>query len=178
MVNFPRYRKVFLVVVALLSLSMCMSSCEPLRKKFTRQKKKQTEDQDFVPVLEPMDYPAPENNPGMNYRRHYALIQVWYKDLWTALDEKYTDKKTKHTIHQIYSHIDEMRKLISDDKQAELDKLKGCLSYFDHSLDGPLPLRNVPRIQSDLRAFHRQLRAKLRFDAVKRSFVNAAKQKT
>ena len=173
--NFIRCRKLVVSVAAVLAMSLSLSACEPLRKKFTRQKKKdKSEERDFVPVLEPQEYPAPENNPVENYKQHYALVKAWYKDLWTALEEKWSDKKIEYTLKQIYGHIEEMQKLVVPSKQGEFVHLRNLLKYYDCSLNGPLPLRNTARIQSDLRAFDRQLR-QMNADKEKGSFVPAAK---
>ena len=167
-------KKTAVAIIAVLVMSMSLSACEPLRKKFIRQKKKaQTEDANFIPVLEPQEYPAPENNPPENYQQHYALIKAWYRDLWTALEEKSSDKRIRYTIKQVYSHIEEMQKIVKPEVQTQLQGLKGFLKYYEDSLNSPLPLRNVSRVQSDLREFDRRLR-RLGVDDVKDSFVDAA----
>ena len=157
-------------IACLLAVSVSFSACEPLRKKFTRQKKKDAADMNFVPVLEPQDYPAPEKNPAEMYKQHYTLIKVWYKDLWIALDERGSDKQQKYLLKQIHNHIDEMRKLVVPAEQAQLDELVKLLSYYDSAFDAAAPLRNTSRIHSDLRAFDRLLRS-LRVDKVKGDFV-------
>ncbi len=161
-----------IAMIAILILSVSLSACEPLRKKFTRQKKKDlSESADFIPVLEPQEYPAPENNPELNYKQNYYLVKAWYKDLWTVLEEKGSDKQAHYTLKQIKGHIDEMRSLVVPEKQAALDKLSGLLGYYNSSLESPAPLRNQSRIQSDLRAFDRQLRNQCRADKLKGYFV-------
>ncbi len=168
----PNIVKVYALIFCLLAVSVSLSACEPLRKKFTRQKKHNaSEEQDFVPVLEPQDYPAPERNPPEIYKQHYTLIKVWYKDLWVALDERGSDKRQKYLLKQIHGHIDEMRKLVQPAQQTELDHLANLLSYYDTSFNVALPLRNISRIHSDLRAFDRMLRDHLRIDKVKGDLV-------
>ena len=162
--------RVYALIACLLAMSVSFSACEPLRKKFTRQKKKDAADMNFVPVLEPQDYPAPEKNLPEMYKQHYTLIKVWYKDLWVALDERGTDKQQKYLLKQIHGHIDEMRKLVIPAKQAQLDELAKLLFYYDSAFDVAVPLRNTSRIHSDLRAFDRMLRS-LNADKVKDSFV-------
>ena len=63
MVNAIRYKREVFLLMGILVLSMSLSSCETLRKKFTRHKKQAEEDQSVVPVLEPEEYPSPEHNP-------------------------------------------------------------------------------------------------------------------
>ena len=163
--------KMYVLITCLVGVSLAMSGCEPLRKKFTRQKKANVDaEKDFSPVLEPEEYPTPEKNPEMNYKQHYALIKVWYKDVWTSLDERGSDKQQKYLLKQIHGHIDEMRKLVVAEKQAKFDDLTKLLSYYDGALDVPAPMRNVSHIHSDLRAFDRALRA-ARAENIKGFFV-------
>lgn len=176
MMSFVRCRKMIVMTSAVLFLSLSLSGCETLRKKFTRTKKKsQTEDTGFAPVLEPEEYPAPENNPVLSYKQHYSLLKVWYKDLWTALEDKFTDKQIRYLLKQINAQIDEMQKLLDQDKALELNKLKELLKYFDDSLNSSWALRNIPRIRSDLRAFDRSLR-KLGIDKVKKQLIGVKKK--
>ena len=166
--------KAYGLMVCLIAASFAMAGCEPLRKKFTRQKKANAQvDNGFSPVLEPEEYPTPAKNPEMSYQQHYSLVKVWYKDLWTALDERGSDKQQKYLLKQIHSHIDEMRKLVVPEKQAKLDELAGLLSYYNSALGESAHLRNASRIHSDLRAFHRLL-VGLRAQNIKGAFVPAS----
>jgi len=176
MVNFNPRKKAVLVIAGLLVLSLSLSSCDTLRKKFTRQKKHgQTEDQNFVPVLVPEEYPAPQLNPVQNYKENYDLIKAWYKDLWMAIDDKSSGKYVHYTISQVSNHITQMEKLVDAPTQANLVKLAGFLDYYSASLNDSWQVRNVSRIQSDLRAFDRFLRDHLRADRIHGHFVKSIK---
>lgn len=167
-------RKLMVTIIAVLAVSVSLSGCETLRKKFTRQKKHdQNDDNNFVPVLEPQEYPAPENNPPVNYKNHYDLLKAWYRDLETLLLEKNADKRMQYTLKQVFGHLDEMQKLVVSEKQAHVAKLRGLLKYYNESLNGPASLRNVSRIQSDLRAFDRELRDELSPGKLQGSYVPA-----
>ena len=165
------HRKVLTTIACAVIVSIGLSACEPLRKKFTRKKKEGQEVQDFIPVLEPQDYPAPENNPKEMYAQHYALIKAWYRDLWTAIDDKNSDKMAQGSLKQIFNHIDQMKPLLKAQKSQGLDQLAGLLKYYNTSLDAPRPLRNYARIESDLRAFDRLLRGQFRYDKVKEDII-------
>ncbi len=173
MVNFNGHKKVFLIITGLLVLSLSLSSCDTLRKKFTRKKKQGEEEQAFVPVLEPEEYPTPEQNPEQNYKEHYALIKAWYHDLWTAIDDKSTSRYIHYTLQQVTNHINQMEALVDVPTQANLVKLASFLDYYKSSLDESWTVRNVSRIQSDLRGFDRFLRDHLRADRIKGHFVFA-----
>ncbi len=161
-----------IAITVVLVMSMSFSSCDPLRKKFTRQKKKgQVEDTGFIPVLEPEEYAAPNSDPAESYKDQYVMVKVWYKDLWSALDDKSPDKRVRSTLDQVYGHLEEMNKLVNEEKRAELARLKELLAYYDNAMNMPKHMRNVSRIQSDLRAFHRLLNSKLAPSKVKKDLV-------
>ena len=174
MINRFFNRRVLVTLATMLIVVVSLSSCETLKKKFTRKKKaSQNESAEFQPVLEPQDYPEPAQDPVRNYQQHYRMVKAWYRDLWTAIDDRSSGPHVKYTLKQIYSHMEEMAKLVDPAKQQELQKLKDLLAYYAGSLESSWQARNVSRIQSDLRAFDRQLRRELRPDKVKNHFVSA-----
>ena len=164
------HKGIVFLIVGMLVLSL--SSCDSLRQKFTRKKKKgEVQDQTFVPVLVPEEYPAPQLNPEQNYKENYDLIKAWYTDLWTAIDDKSTARYIHYTISQVISHISRMERLVDAPTQAKLVKLASFLDYYSASLSDSWQVRNVSRIQSDLRGFDRFLRDHLRADRIKGHFV-------
>jgi hypothetical protein len=171
MVNLDPHKKMVLVIAGLLVLSLSLSSCDTLRQKFTRHKKQVEEDQSLVPVLEPEEYPTPQQNPVENYKENYALIKAWYTDLWTAIDDKSSSRYTHYIISQVTNHITQMEKLVDAPTQANLVKLQSFLDYYNSSLGDSWQVRNVSRIQSDLRGFDRFMRDHLRADRIKGHFV-------
>jgi hypothetical protein len=173
MANLNPRKKTVLVIAGLLVLSISLSSCDTLRQKFTRKKKQGEEEQAFVPVLVPEDYPTLEQDPVRNYKEQYGMLKAWYTDLWTAIDDKSTSKYTNYIISQVNNHIALMEKLVDPPTRANLVKLSGYLDYYKKSLDISWQARNVSRIQSDLRGFDRYLRDHLRADRIKGHFVSA-----
>ena len=173
MVNSNLHKKAAVVIVGLMVLSL--SSCDSLRQKFTRKKKQGEEVQTFVPVLVPEEYPALQQKPEENYKENYALIKAWYTDLWTAIDDRNSAKYTHYIISQVSNHITQMKELVDAPTQANLVKLASFLDYYKASLNDPWNVRNVSRIQSDLRGFDRFLRDHLRADRIKGHFVKSIK---
>ncbi len=169
--NKCHWHNLFLPVVGLLCICLTLSSCEPLRKKFIRQKKKGVaEDSNFIPVLEPQEYPNPLDNPFENYKGHYDLVKAWYKDAWDAAEQKTDDKRKRSILNQMYSHLTEMQALVLPEQQAQFGKLLDLLKYYNSSLSEPEAMRNKSRILSDLRAFDRLLR-QWRADKIQASLV-------
>ena len=107
MIQMMRGRKLMAFMAAMIVLTLTLSSGDTLRRKFTLKKKGRAAEVDFNPVLEPQEYPAPERNPPENYKQHYALLKVWYTDLWSALEGKATDKKLAYTLKQLNTQIEE-----------------------------------------------------------------------
>lgn len=171
--NFNAHKKAVFVIAGLLVMGLSLSSCDTLRQKFTRKKKPGQEEQAFVPVLEPEEYPAPNMDPEKNYEENYDLIKAWYHDLWTAIDDKSTARYTHYIITEVTNHIAQMEKLVDAPTQANLVKLSGFLDYYNSSLSDSWQVRNVSRIQADLRGFDRFMRDHLRADRIKGHFVKS-----
>ena len=78
-----------------------------------------------------------------------------------------------YIITEVTNHVTAMQKLVDAPTRADLVKLNSLLDYYRSSLDDPWPMRNVSRIESDLRAFDRLLRNHLRADRIQGHFVQA-----
>jgi len=178
MINFHGHKRLMVIIAGLIVVSFTLSSCDTLRQKFTRKKKKGEDEQAFVPVLVPEEYPEPQLNAVQNYKENYDLIKAWYTDLWTAIDDRSTSRYIHYTITQVINHINEMKELVDAPTQANLVKLSHYLDYYSASLQDSWQVRNVSRIQSDLRGFDRFLRDHLRADHIKGHFVSIKSEKS
>lgn len=174
MVNFLTRKKAVLLIAGVLVMGLSLSSCDTLKQKFTRKKKPGQEEQAFVPVLVPEEYPTPQMDPERNYKENYDLIKAWYHDLWTAIDDRGNGKYTHYIITQVTTHITRMEKLVDPPTQANLVKLAGFLDYYSSSCDDAWQTRNLSRIQADLRGFDRFLRDHLRADRIQGHFVKSS----
>lgn len=164
-----------LMIIAILAITVLCSGCEPLRKKFTRKKKAQVEDKGMAPVLEPQEYPTPEENPEANYQLHYTMVQVFYKELWNGIGEDLTEKNIRFNLDQVTKHLTEMKNMLVAEKQVEVTKLEQLLSYYQETLSQNRVFRNKARIESDLRAFHRQLIGACKPAKMQGYFIDAPK---
>ena len=75
-----KHLRLFILGVCLISLTATLIGCEPLRKKFTRNKKNKEVSQEFIPVLEPIDYAENTKTPEEEYKHYYSLWKVWEKE--------------------------------------------------------------------------------------------------
>lgn len=120
-------------VAGFIILAGSLTSCQTLKKKFTREKKKKVSSE-IIPVLEPVDYPSRALNPKERYSHHYTMWQVWQKDLERALRSKESEKRLKYLLAQAVTHLEGMRSWLSAESAGRVDEvIKG---YRD--LDGRL----------------------------------------
>ncbi len=159
----------FLVLIFFVIVTMTFSSCEPLRKKFTRQKKKSAEESEIIPILDPIEYPAKVYSNDEIYRQHYSLWQVWQKDLVSSIVEEESGKKQKYNLNQSIIQLEEIQKLVSDAKAQELTKFIDRLKLVQVKLDDPFPMRNMSSIRLEIESIGKDIREEFRFTKIKDS---------
>ena len=142
------------------------TGCEPLRKKFVRKKKKETETK-FVPVLEPIDYPTQKYSAERMYGYHYSMSLVWARDLEQAIEEKNSGKRQEYILDQLIVQMGEMMVLLSQDKAQELKILMDCANKIKNEYKNPPALRNTTRVRSQLKTISRSLHREFKENQVK-----------
>jgi hypothetical protein len=159
-------------LVVLLVLTVAVSAgCEPLRKKFTRQKKEGAEGVEMMPILDPIDYPEPVKNTANLYRQHYSLWQVWLRDFSTAMQEGYADKKIIYDLNQMIIQLQEMQKLVEGDKQVLLKGYEGRLEKIKGRFADPSGMRNNAQLQQNVESVGKEMRQNFRFQAIEANLV-------
>ena len=106
-----------------LTLMLCFvvflnNGCEPLRKKFIRQKKVEKKVED-APILTPIDYAPKNSSPQERYAYQYSLFRVWYKELGEEMTEKKvpSNKRQEYLLGEMIARLQEMKKWIVAEKQ-------------------------------------------------------------
>ena len=147
-------------VAGILCAAVLVSSagCEPLRKKFTRQKKKGDVSTEIIPVLEPVDYPVKQYGAQEAYAQHYSLCKVWLSDFQTSRQQQMliNDKRLMASLDAALKEIDEMQKLLKDTDQ--LAKIKEQVQWVHDDFAKPQAFRNEVRINSALRSVDDMMR--------------------
>ena len=133
----------FSMVCLICAVAILVSGCQPLRKKFTRKKKKEREASErFIPVLEPIDYPKRIFSPEEEYRKHYSLWKIWDKDLAQSIENDDSDKRQKFLLIKNLEELEEMRALLAGEQQMAfdltLDKMRNVQTVYDK----PAAMRN------------------------------------
>lgn len=160
-----RIKSFFFIISFLVGISMVCSSCQPLRKKFTR-KKNEEKTEKFIPILEPVDYAESSVSIQQKYNHHYLIYRVWEKELMAGLEHGENDKRMRHSLEQLLSNLEEMEKVVPLEKKMVLtqilDQYKSANAYFDK----PKALRNNDSFISDLRKYERETRKNLKPEIV------------
>ena len=164
-------RRRMMVFVGMMILAFTTTGCEPLRKKFVRQKKKSAESSEFIPVLDPLDYPDRVVDAGQRYRYYFSMWQVWLRDLLTVMDEGGSDKRITYLLNQTYTQMDEMAKLLTGSKQEELRKSRQELQQIQEAMNMPAAMRDDAGMKRRLQGIDRDVRTKFRFEDIKDQLV-------
>ncbi|MCK5215788.1 MAG: hypothetical protein KAR05_10615 [Candidatus Omnitrophica bacterium] len=158
-----------LSMVALIVLVGCMSlmlsGCEPLRKKFVRKKKKGRE-KEVLPILEPIDYVAKKESSPEIYRKYYAMRKVWHKDLLMALEEGGRDKHVLYVIDKEIMLLVDMKNLLQEAKQKGIEAQIQKLRKIEADLNRPEAFRNQDAMLKNLIRIDRDIRNDFKPDVV------------
>ena len=140
-------------------LVLTVSSCTPLRRKFTRKKKKDRgESQKFIPVLEPIDYPPKIYSSLEKYKHHYSLWRVWDRDLLQTIDGNGSDKRQKYLLVQAIEKLEGMKELLTDEKKSEFTPLIDDLREVQQVYKKPVSMRNKFSIKKKIERNARKIR--------------------
>ena len=158
---FNVHRNLLAPLSCLLIVSLFFCGCEPLRKKFTRQKK-EAKKQEFIPVLDPIDYPPSLVSARQKYEYHYSMWQVWNRDLQQNLSEDGFDKRKKYVLSQIIQHLQEMKRWIAEDYFVKVDEMLADGESVQKELEKPEMMRNQQMMASRLRRMDSYMRNELK----------------
>ena len=160
------------MVAGVVIVSLVVSGCESLRKKFTRQKKKDSEQSDqFIPVLEPEQYPEKVYSPANDYKYHFSLWQVWQKELSTAVFERESNKRQLYMLNQAIVQVDALKKLVGAEKQSGLEEVLKGLRTLHGTIENPAPMHDNFMILNQLKSLDRKMRNNYSFDKIKTSLI-------
>lgn len=149
---------------AMFVVSVCLmvalsSGCETFRKKFTRKKKKAEVNNEFIPILEPIDYPSKAQDPTQQYKYHYSLWKVWEKDLLQAFTEVNNDKRQKYLLGQMIEQLEKMASCLVLEKEGSLKILIGEYDVVAQILDRPLAMRDVGSLKLKVERINKKIRS-------------------
>lgn len=154
-----------------LLVTLGSSGCQPLRKKFIRQKKKDQQESEMTPILEPLDYPEKVYSPEDLYKEQYSFWQVWYGDLLIAINDQESQKRQIYNLDKAITHLEEMKRLLIPRQQQHLDMFIKSLGVLRERLRQPSPLGISTSIKLELESIGKKIRQEYRFVKVKEALV-------
>lgn len=165
-------RKPWGVLVCVVCIAVVFSGCEPLRKKFVRQKKKDgSATTGIVPVLTPEVYPEKVFDPAKEYKQHYGLWGVWYKDYLSILEESGSDKRQRYVLTQMFAQLEKMEKLLADDRKQGLTQLKNDLQSVVDMMKTPAVMREDSVVEGEVRSIDDRLRNNFDIEQVQDALI-------
>ena len=173
MIKFSMDFSFFVILMTLFSFSLTSVGCEPLRKKFTRKKKKEKEiSEEMLPVLNPIDYAPKIYTPEEKYRQHYGLWKIWSKDLLEAIEAKDNDKRQKYNLGQTIVQLTEMKKWIIEEKQRDLQTIIDDLNKIGLELEKPSIMRDYYFIKKTVEQNAKKIRNNFNLEVIKNNLFS------
>ncbi len=158
--------------VLILFCAGSLTGCASLRKKFTRVPKNPSVKQDFIPVLEPIEYQKVEKSPQQVYAGHYSMVKIYFKDLWEVLGRRdSTPKREMYIFTELLSHFDAMAALLAEGKKVEAKELRGRVEQILKEYDKPSGIRRYDLIGGNMRKVERDIYKGFKPDAVAKMFA-------
>ena len=162
----------WVICIGLLSVALIAGGCEPLRKKFIRQKKKDQRGlSETIPILEPIDYPEKIHSASEDYKQHYSLWQVWHREFLNSLDTASNVKQELYDLVQLIAQLQEMQKLLAPEKNSKLSILIARFQSLKEDVSQPGLFRNTTNIKLRAELLGKQIREEYRFNKVKDSLI-------
>lgn len=160
------------VCVLCVALSATLTGCEPLRKKFVRQKKKDKETDDkFIPVLEPEVYAVKQTGPLEAYSQQYMLFNVWISDFGDNFQTMNNEKRLINDLEAALKSVNMMQKLATGQLIETIGNIKKQVEYLRGEYNQPEAFRNTSRMSSEVRSIERALRRELKPDMIKDQLI-------
>ena len=159
-----------LFVAFFLVVSMTLSSCEPLRKKFTRKKKADSAESMEVPILEPVAYPKKVYTSLDLYKNHFTYWKAWHKELMQSVADNQGTKRKLYLLAQDVTQLTEMQKLLPEEKQALLKNAIDRLARFRADVVSPVPSRDASAWKTELESIDKKIRRDYSVEKMQGSF--------
>ncbi len=173
--NKNRMGKRFVIMLLLVTVA-ASTGCEPLRKKFSRKKKKVEETAESLPILDPVDYPDKIETPDVLYKKQYSLWRVWHKDLARIFEDNGNEKRLTYTIDQMLEQMAGMEKLLTGENKTRFSALIADLKTLREEFEKPAALRNKAALTTKIMRLEKEMRAHFRVDKIFASPAVSASQ--
>ena len=124
-------------------LAVSLLGCDSVRRKFVRKSKAQKAGEDYIPVLEPVDYSVAQQPAVERYKYHYSFWCALDKELITEVEANDNDKKQKFLLARLIVHAQQMQQLLVEEKSEIFKKIAEDLAKIGQELEKPANVRNI-----------------------------------
>jgi len=151
-----------ILFVTLIVFCIAATGCQPLKRKFTRRKKPGDKKENFVPVLDPIDYAPRIESAEKRYRYHYSLWQVWHKELIQSARWDESEKRQKYLLSQLFLQMEEMKRWVVEEKEIEISDVLSDLQKIQNIYSKPEQLWDYNAIKRRLERIGKKVRNSIR----------------
>lgn len=153
-------KKSWAVLLCLALIALETTGCEPFRKKFVR-KKKEDRNEKFIPVLDPIEYPAKVYSAEDQYKQAYSLWKVWSSDFVKSLEENESDKKQKYNLAQSLKALEDLKHHVNDEHKIKFDGLISQINELNSEYEKAVNMRSIYQMKSRVEKMMSQVRNEL-----------------
>jgi hypothetical protein len=106
------------------------------------------------------------------YMGHYAMVRIYFKDLWDVLGARDSSaKREKYIFTELMNHFDAMAVLLSDEKKAEAGAIRARVNDLLKEYDKADGMRRYDLIKSGMHRVERDMYKGFKLDAVAKAFA-------
>jgi hypothetical protein len=154
--------------------AVSLTGCASLRKKFTRAPKNPQVKQDFIPILQPVEYENIEQTPQQVYAGHYSMVKIYFKDLTDILGRRDSSvKREKYMFNELMRHFDAMAAFLSDAKKTEAAAIRARVDDLLREYGKPDAMRRYDLMSGQVRLIERDVYKNFKPAAVADAFAAA-----
>jgi len=158
------FRKVTIILVLISFLSL--EGCEAFRKKFIRKKKVEQVEENVI--LVPQEYPEVVYDNVTLYKKYYSFWKASQSELLESLKEGQSYKKQVQCFNEVLKNLSEMKGLLLEQKQQELDAYIQEISINkDKFFNAKLKNNILSQLRSKLESIEKKIRINFVFKKVK-----------
>ncbi|MBF0123219.1 MAG: hypothetical protein HQL21_07450 [Candidatus Omnitrophica bacterium] len=169
--DLQKVRKFFLVGLVLVITGGSLTGCTSIRKKFIRKKKTADHAEDFIPVLQPVEYKRADQSSFEKYKEQYTMARAYFKDAEDTMGSVNAGSKQQvYALNQLIVRLQSMADLLPGEKKAELEQVVIGVRNIVKEYDKPAPLRRYDILKGAMRNVEKAVRADFKPDMVKGEF--------
>ena len=158
------------IIVGCIILLLFSFGCASVRKKFVRKKQKELTEEEMVIV--PHDYAQLDMPIDAAYQKFYNFWRAWHYELMNAINSGKNMKKVDVCFEQMALNLDRMKKLLRQEKAAQLQEYIDRLVKLQEQADMYAhQMLSVSRIRSKADLLLREIQRDFAFKKIEKNLI-------